>query len=96
MIWAMRKAMLIFAVACLVMLCGCAPPPASEGGFDSPDPAAKLYAITIAGQRKDRSAIPHLIEQLDSDDIAVRMFAIGSLELITGTRLYLVISVSMV
>ncbi|MDH3583249.1 MAG: hypothetical protein OER86_03450, partial [Phycisphaerae bacterium] len=42
---------------------GCAPP-VSEGGFNAPDPASKLYAIIRAGRERDRSAVPHLIEQL--------------------------------
>lgn len=70
----------------LVAATGCTPSP-REGGFDSPDPAAKLYAIVRAGQQRDRSAVPRLIEQLDSDDMAVRMYAIQALERITGTRL---------
>ena len=64
---------------------GCAPR-ASDGGFHSANPGAKLYAIRQAGHTADRTAIPHLIEQLDSDDMAVRMYAIGALERITGTR----------
>jgi len=65
----------------------CSPPPVSEGGFDSIQPAAKLYAIHAAGSTGDRSAVPRLIEQLDSDDPAVRMFAIEALERLTGQRL---------
>lgn len=65
---------------------GCTPA-VSEGDFYSPDPGTKLYAITRAGQTRDRSAVPHLIEQLESDDQAVRMYAIVALEKITGTRL---------
>ncbi|MFA7235331.1 MAG: HEAT repeat domain-containing protein [Phycisphaeraceae bacterium] len=84
----MGRAAIIWLTAVMAMgPAGCAPPPASEGGFDSRDPAAKLYAIQRAGEQRDRSAIPHLIEQLNSDDEAVRMFAIIALEKITGTRL---------
>ncbi len=72
------------AVLVAGVLSACAPPPASEGGFNSPDPGAKLYAIHRAGEAKDRSAIGHLIEQLGSDDQAVRMYAIGALRRITG------------
>lgn len=67
-------------------LVACAEPPISEGGFDAADPGSKLYAITRAGQRQDASAIPNLIQQLDSDDAAVRMYAIGALHRITGER----------
>lgn len=64
----------------------CAPPPASEGGFDAEDPASKLYAIRAAGTQSDQTKIPELIEQLNSDDPAVRMYAILALEKITGDR----------
>jgi hypothetical protein len=79
----MRKAtaLAMIAAACV----GCTPR-ASEGGFDSPDPAAKLYATHRAGEQRDRSAMPHLVEQLDSDDPAVRMMSIAALERITGER----------
>jgi hypothetical protein len=56
-------------------------------GFDSPDPQAKLDAIVAAGQTRDKAAIPDLVHQLDSDDPAVRMYAITALQRITGTRL---------
>lgn len=74
---------LIGGVAVLAMVSACTPA-ASSGGFDSADPASKLYAIVRAGETKDASAIPHLIEQLNSDDQAVRMYAIGALRRITG------------
>ncbi len=70
----------------LAALAACTPP-ASEGGFDSPDPASKLYAIQRAGEQQDRAAIPDLVEQLGSDDPAVRMMSINALERITGERL---------
>ena len=73
-------------VTAMLLLPACAPS-ALEGTFNSPDPAAKLNAIRRAGIERDRSAIPRLIEQLDSDDPSVRMFAIGALDRITGTRL---------
>lgn len=70
----------------LALLAGCTPP-ASEGGFDSPDPASKLYAIHRAGEQNDRAAVPQLVQQLDSDDPAVRMMSIDALERITGERM---------
>ena len=70
------------------LLAGCtAPPPASEGDFDSPNPAAKLYAIERAGSQRDRGKIPKLVEQLDNDDPAVRMMSIAALRRITGADL---------
>jgi hypothetical protein len=70
-----------------LMLLGCSGPAASQGGFDSDNPASRLYAIVRAGHQQQRSAIPDLIESLDSDDPAVRMLAIKALDNITGTRM---------
>ena len=67
----------------IALAAGCAPP-ASKGGFDSPSPGANLYAILEAARTNDRTAIPHLVEQLYSDDPAVRFAAIETLEQMTG------------
>jgi HEAT repeat protein len=68
---------------------GACAPPASRGGFDSPDPASRLYAIERAMKHGDRAAVPRIVEQLDSDDPAVRLLAIAALEQLTGeTRGY--------
>ncbi|MBL4702719.1 hypothetical protein JYU15_01205, partial [bacterium AH-315-I18] len=70
------------------LLGACSPGPLlSEGGFNSPDPAARLYAIRRAGQQRDRLAVRPLIERLNSDDAAERLMSIQSLERITATRL---------
>ena len=68
------------------LLAGCAPA-VSEGGFDAPDPASRLYAIRRAGRERNLDAVPHLIESLNSDDPVVRMFSIRALERTTGRRL---------
>ena len=73
--------LIFFAVCCLQASCG---PAAIEGGFDSANPAAKLYAIEYAAREGDRSAIPQIVEQLDSDDPAVRSLAISALRQLTG------------
>lgn len=87
MIGGMRTVgLLLCGLLCLGGVGGCTPA-VSEGDFYSPDPGTKLYAISRAGQTRDRSAIGHLIEQLESDDQAVRMYAIVALERITGTRM---------
>lgn len=75
----------LLAVMALTSI-GCGPK-ATQGGFDSDNPAAKLYAIRDAGARRDAESIPKLVEQLSSDDPAVRVFAIEALERITGERL---------
>jgi hypothetical protein len=68
-----------------VMWClGSCGPAAIDGGFDSANPAAKMYAIEHAARDGDQSAIPDIVEQLDSDDPAVRSLAIAALKRITG------------
>jgi hypothetical protein len=71
------------AVASLVLAAaGCAP----KYGSDTTDPAGQIGAIRVAAAQNDRSAIPRLIEFLESDDAAVRLFSIGTLEQLTGER----------
>lgn len=65
---------------------GCSPS-ALDGGFESPNPAAQLYAIEDAARSGDREAIPDIVASLDSDDPAVRLVAIGALEALTGETL---------
>jgi len=69
--------------ALIVALCGCGPA-ASEGGFDSANSAARMYAIEYAARDGDRTAIPKLVEQLNADDEAVRALAIASLQRLTS------------
>jgi hypothetical protein len=78
----MRTTCCLAVMACLIA--GCARPP---GGFDSPEPAARLYAVTEAARTDDRAAIPSLVALLDSDDPAVRMLSIRTLERLTGQTL---------
>lgn len=81
----MRHCMAAVTIGLCTVLGGCTPR-ADVGGFDSPDPQSRLYAILRAGNDKDRSALPHLIDALGSDDQAVRLYAIQALERITGQR----------
>ena len=76
-----RTCILLGVIGAALASCG---PAAIDGGFDSPNPAAKMYAIEHAARVGDRSAICQIIEQLDSDDPAVRLLAIGALERLTG------------
>lgn len=77
----MKGVCLFSVVAVALHSCG---PPAIEGGFDSANPAAKMYAIENAVRDGDRTAIKQIIEQLDSDDPAVRALAIAALHRLTG------------
>jgi hypothetical protein len=64
-------------------LTGCTPP-ASEGGFDSPNPASRLYAIERAVHDNDQAAVEDLVILLDSVDPATRLMAIEALSRLTG------------
>ena len=73
---------LALMVMLAVVVSGCTPP-ASRGGFDSDNPASKLYAI----RKATKADIPQLVEQLESDDPAVRMMTINALGRLTGQRM---------
>jgi hypothetical protein len=72
-----------------MVLCGLA---ASCVGRDPPsissdEPDRLVPAIKIAASTGDRHAIPYLVKNLDSDDSAVRMYAIEGLRRLTGQDL---------
>ena len=58
----------------------------------SSDPSIKIPATTIADRNHDKSAIPQLIKDLESDDAAVRLYASHALHDLTnrtfGYRFY--------
>lgn len=66
----------------LLLLGGCGS--TIRADFESPDPAARNAAIVDAAARNDRSAMPHLVRMLESDDPATRSLAISALERLTG------------
>ncbi len=69
-------------LAILVLLIGgCA---RRDVSFDSKDPGGRIQAAINAAAENDQTAIPGLIEMLDSDDPAARFVAIGTLERFTG------------
>lgn len=51
------------------------------------DPAVKIPEIHRAVAAKDRSVIPQLVKDLDSDDAAIRFHSIEALERLTGQTL---------
>ncbi len=71
------------AIATAIVAASCGPA-ATEAKFDSPNPAARLYAIEKAARTGDITATARIVEQLDSDDPAVRMYAIVTLQRLTG------------
>ena len=58
-----------------------------EPSFDDPTPEARIGALERAAATDDRSSIPHCVENLSSDDAAVRMAAAGALRKLTGESL---------
>lgn len=49
-----------------------------------PDPSIKIPAIKVAVARKDLSNARQMVKDLESDDAAVRFYAIGGLRRLTG------------
>jgi hypothetical protein len=74
----------MLAAAATMPACGTA---ATEGGYDSPVPAAKMHATLETARSGDGSDIAALVEQLDSDDAGVRSLAITTLRQLTGETL---------
>ena len=64
------------------LLAGCSTP--EKPSLASNDPSLAIPAMEQASHNHDKSAIPQLIKNLDSDDPAVRFYAITSLKEITG------------
>ena len=67
---------------------GCAVPrtpyPESFNSFRSEE---RILAARHAAQIGDEEAVPLLVDRLEDDDAAVRMFSVLALEKLTGTRL---------
>jgi hypothetical protein len=61
---------------------GCSPPESRYIG--AVDPLGNIPAIQKAAQDRDQRAVPALIGQLNSDDPAIRFYAIEALSSITG------------
>ena len=77
--------------AVLAALCGTAvgalggcSQPKVEADIDSDVPQERLMGLAESVRANDRSAARAYVEMLESQDPAVRMFAIGALERMTG------------
>jgi hypothetical protein len=72
------------ALSCVVLTGGCK---TARGPLDleSDDPAILVPSITDAVERSDKSAVDGLVDDLESDDPGVRMFAETGLRRLTGT-----------
>ena len=77
--------------ACAALVCGTL---ASSGCvhprrpvvITDPDPTVKIPAYKRAVRKKDPAAVRQLVKDLESDDPAVRFYAIHALEELTGER----------
>ena len=69
-------------------MAGCADPRTPyPQSFNSFRPEERIRAAQHAAAIQDQQALPLLVERLDDEDSAVRLFTILSLEKLTGTRL---------
>lgn len=73
--------------AILLVACGCRSP-GEPGSCDiqSMDVGERVAAIRRAAAQRDRSAVPHLVDRLEDEDVVVRFAAIMALEDLTGRR----------
>jgi hypothetical protein len=53
--------------------------------LNDPNPTIKILAAKWAGDNKDTSTIPQLVDLLGDEDTSVRFYAIAALKEITGT-----------
>jgi hypothetical protein len=80
-----RASLAGLATLVLVLAAGCfTPEPAS---IASHDPDRLIPAIKQAVNSGDHSAVPYLVQDLESDDSAIRMYAIDGLHRLTGQTL---------
>jgi hypothetical protein len=77
--WLMLAAILSFWMA----VSGCSEPTGPKT-VKSKDLDVKIPAMKHAVETKDQSAVPELVRDLDSDDPAVRLYSIQSLQRLTG------------
>ena len=75
-------------VLVVLVVSGCSSPFNRKVVFsdlESQDPAVRIRAIKWAVDNSVRSAVPHLVDSLQSEDEAVRFYPIEALRRITGT-----------
>ncbi len=77
--------LLVVVIVSLIMTGGggCSTP-RPEKNVTNPDPSGKIPAYKQAVRVKDRGATVQMVKDLDSDDPAVRLFAIVGLRRLTG------------
>jgi hypothetical protein len=61
---------------------GCGPSPVKD--INNPDPSGSIPAMEMAADRRDWRAVAPMVKDLESDDPAIRFYAIEGLRRITG------------
>jgi hypothetical protein len=79
-----RIAGTIFMVVIICVCIGSCTAPRGPMVVTDPDPSIKIPAIKIAVARKDLTTVRQLVKDLESDDAAVRFYAINGLRRLTG------------
>jgi len=74
------------AVLAFAVVAGCASVGPYRAAISSADVNERILGVRAAGQAGDRRAVPLLVDRLEDEDEAVRLFAIIALEKITGER----------
>lgn len=74
-------------VVFLLMIAGGCAPPRTPASVTHPDASVKIRGIKRSVRQGDRSVLPYLVADLDSDDPAVRFYAIEALQQLTGEDL---------
>ncbi len=86
-----RKRLRSKLTAALVLCIGASPSCSSSHevrrGMNSPDALGRALAIREAAESNDRHSVPLLVDRLEDEDEAVRLFAIKALVKMTGSRL---------
>jgi hypothetical protein len=72
------------SVCGVVLLAGACAAPPPRNDFSTPDTASRIESINTAARDVDRSNVRQIVEQLDSDDLVVRLEAISELKNLTG------------
>ncbi len=81
-----RPAIAFLPFACLIALPACASPAFLRDDIQSENPADRILAIRAVAEAGDTGSVPLLVDRLEDEDRAVRLFAILALEKITGHR----------
>lgn len=71
------------ALGCAAVVGGCGAPQ-SHGTVRDDDPGLKIPAIKASVASRDLSVVAQLVKDLESDDPAVRFYAINGLQRLTG------------